>query len=71
MLMPTISEFIKTLETMRKAYPFTDQARIQMAPNLRNNALELTITEIDKDTNTEVVLTRGIMITLPFSEEEK
>lgn len=57
----TISDLNKTIEIMRKIYPFKDedtQIRIARDPWCNNDKLNLL--RIDKDTDTEVLLTRTI-----------
>lgn len=57
----TISDLNKTIEIMRKIYPFKDEdTQIWIARDPRCNDEKLNLLTIDKDTDTEVLLTRTI-----------
>ena len=57
----TITELNKTIEIMRKAYPFKDEdTQIGIESDLCSHVEKLSLLTIDKDTNTEVSLQRTI-----------
>lgn len=58
---PTIREINNTIATIRQAYPFSDDAEISMV-DLRSMDIGsvLTLFEIDKDTGSEVTISRKI-----------
>ena len=59
---PTIREINNTISNIRKSYPFSDNAEISMV-DLRSMDIGsvLTLFEIDKDTGSEVTISRKII----------
>lgn len=58
-ILPTIKEFQQTLDMLRKEYPFTDEARINVVDiAYATNHTRLTLSETDKETGIEVVMSR-------------
>lgn len=57
----TITELNKTIEIMRKAYPFKDEdTQIDIERDRCSHVEKLSLLTIDKDTDTEVSLQRTI-----------
>lgn len=57
-VLPTLKEFNDTVALLRKSYPFTDNARINLIENLinPNGKARLSLVEIDAETGAEVMM---------------